>query len=152
VTDGGTGATRLPTLQGTRSDLYRVAVDAGAAHPLRGEGAGAFGVRYAHDRALVQEVRNAHSLYLETWAERGLVGVGLLGVLVAAVLRAAWSRRRRTSRLGRTEAAAAGAAVVVGLVHAGMDWDWQMPALTGVVLLLAAVVLAPVRSSHRLSA
>ena len=34
------GSARLTSAKGTRSDLYRVAVDAFEAHPLRGEGSG----------------------------------------------------------------------------------------------------------------
>jgi hypothetical protein len=32
------------------------------------------------------------------------------------------------------------AAVIVWVVHAGVDWDWQIAALTGTALVLAAAL------------
>ena len=45
---------------------------------------------------------------------------------------------------GHDPAAAAGVAagLVTWAVHAGLDWDWEMPALTGIALILAAVAVA----------
>ncbi|HYF28540.1 MAG TPA: O-antigen ligase family protein [Baekduia sp.] len=137
------GSARLATARSSRSDVYRVAIDAGSANPLHGTGGGTFAIEYARERDVAQELVNAHSLYLETFAEQGLLGLvpllGFVGLLGAAVLRG----RGRAAGLGRTEAAAVGAACVVWLVHAGVDWDWQVPALTGTMLVLAATVFPP---------
>ncbi|MCW2967678.1 MAG: hypothetical protein JWM71_1450, partial [Solirubrobacteraceae bacterium] len=67
-----------------------------------------------------------------------LVGFAALAVLLVAVglaVRAAW-------RLDPALAAGPGAALAVWAVHSGVDWDWEMPALTLVAVVLAGAVLA----------
>ena len=85
-------------------------------------------------------VRDAHSLWLETAAELGLVGLALL---------AAFARRRRgrarRARAAATPAAVAGpaAALAVWAAHSAIDWDWEMPGgATLTALVLAGLVLA----------
>jgi hypothetical protein len=138
TTEGG--AARLLTVSGTRSDLYRVALESFADHPLRGEGAGSYEARYIRDRDVGDSVRNAHSLGLETLGELGVVGalllVAFIGSLAAAVVRG----RRRPGALGRSQVAAVGASCTVWLVHSNLDWDWQVSALTGTFLVLAATL------------
>ena len=139
------GTARLTTSRGTRSELYRIAIDGFEAHPLWGDGAGAYHVRWLRTREVDEDVRDAHSLGLETLSELGLIGgaalLAFLGALVAAAVRA----RIRPGSLRRSEAAAAGAAVIVWVSHSMIDWDWQMPALTGTALLAAAALLPPGR-------
>lgn len=132
------GTRRLITARGTRSDLYRVAIDGFEAHPLRGDGAGGFEVRWARARRVDEDVRNAHSLELETLGELGLVGAALLLAFLGSIVLAAVRSRLRPGGLGRGRTAAVAAAVAVWLVHSSVDWDWQMPAVTGLALLLAA--------------
>jgi tetratricopeptide (TPR) repeat protein len=85
--------------------------------------------------------QNAHSLYLETLAEGGPVGVGLLIAALSVPLVVAV--RRRKSRLIAT----ACSAYVAFLAHAALDWDWQIPAVTVAALICAAIVLAANRPS-----
>lgn len=132
------GTSRLVTAKGTRSDLYRVAIDGFEAHPLRGDGAGGFQVRWARTRHVGEDVRNAHSLELETLGELGLVGILLLLAFLAAIVVAAVRSRVRPGGLGRGQTAAAAAGIAVWVAHSFVDWDWQMPAVTGCALLLAA--------------
>ena len=54
------------------------------------------------------------------------------GVAIAA--RTAW-------RADPALAAGPSAALVVWLVHSGIDWDWEMPALTLVAVVLAGLLL-----------
>jgi O-antigen ligase len=61
---------------------------------------------------------------------------------------AAVSARVRPAALPRSHAAAVGAACSVWVAHSAVDWDWQMPALTGCVLVLAAT-LYPVGRRRR---
>lgn len=136
-----TGSARLSSAKGTRSDQYRVALDGLDAHPLRGDGAGGFEIRWFRERRVDETVRNAHSLYHETLGDLGLVGFGLLALFIGAVVLAAVRARLRPGALSRPQAAAVGASLVVWLVHNGFDWDWEMVAVTAPGLILAAVLL-----------
>lgn len=134
------GSDRLTSTRGTRSDLYRVAIDGFEADPLRGEGAGAFEYRWIRDREVTEKVRDAHSLYLETLSELGIVGAALLLLFLAAVGAAAVRARLRPRAISRSQCAAVTAACSVWAVHAAVDWDWQVPALTGAALVLSAAL------------
>ena len=108
-----------------------MALDGFRAQPLRGEGAGSFAGRWERSRSVELPMRDAHSLVLGTMTELGAVGLSLLAVFLASVAVAARRTRRRRGGLRRSTGAAAAAAIATWLVHAGLDWDWEMPALTG---------------------
>jgi hypothetical protein len=73
---------------------------------------------------------------VETLAELGPVGLGLLLVALALPIVSARAAAR-ASRLG----ACAAAGYVAFLVHAFVDWDWEMPAVTVPALALGASVV-----------
>jgi O-antigen ligase len=131
-----------------RLGLWRVARADAREHRFHGSGAGTFRVQWLERRPSgILLVNDAHSLYLETLAELGIVGFALLcvalgGVLVAALVRA----------LGplRGPAAAVLAAGVAVAAHAGIDWDWEMPAL--MVWLWAAGGMLLARGAERAGA
>jgi O-antigen ligase len=129
------GPQRLASVQSNRYAYWKVAVAAFADHPLTGEGSGGFRTAWLRERDFRESVRDAHSLYLETAAELGLVGLLALGLLVAGCALAAV----------RAGPAAAGsvAALAAFALHAGIDWDWEMPALTLVALALAGSLMGP---------
>jgi len=147
--DAGRGSARLDTAAGTRSDLWAVARHAFADAPLRGQGAGSYQVLFFRDRTVDENVQNAHSLELETAAELGLIGAVLLLAFLGAVGAAVVRSRRHRLALPTTQTAAAGAAVTVWLVHASVDWDWQMPAFTGTALLIAVTLFPSGRRRRR---
>jgi hypothetical protein len=129
-TGAPTGTARLASVESNRYAYWRVALDTFADHPLRGVGTGGFRVEWLQRREFAETVRDAHSLYLETPAELGIVGfLALLALFggVAACVR---------------DQAAIGAALAAWAVHAGVDWDWEMPALTLVAVLLAGAAIA----------
>jgi O-antigen ligase len=134
------GATpaRLASADSNRYGYWRVAVRSWSAHPLAGVGASGFRVEWRRERTVADPARDAHSLPLETLAELGLIGFALLGAWAAGVAhgaRAAW-------RAAPAAAAGPAAALALWAVHACLDWDWEMPALTLVALALAAALLA----------
>jgi hypothetical protein len=140
-----TGATRLTSLKSDRYDYWRVAFKAFAGEPLRGVGAGGWAVWWLRYRRVYDFAQDAHSLPLQTAAELGVVGLLFLGMLVGGVAVAA----RRALRIEPAVTTGAVAAIVVYAAHAPLDWDWQMPAVTLVALVLAGLVLgatAPQRS------
>jgi hypothetical protein len=108
------------------------------AHPLLGSGAGTYEIWYLRHRTDGAKVRDAHGLYIEMLAEVGPLGLALLLVALLTPLVAAVRTRRRP-----LTAVAAGAYVAF-IVHAGVDWDWELPAVTlagllcGVALLIGA--------------
>ncbi len=136
--DDGATATRLSSTATNRYAYWEVALSSFADAPLQGHGSGSFGADWLRERDVPEVVRDAHSLELETAAELGLAGLALLGLLLGGVGAAA------AVALGRERAAAVGpvAGLAVWAVHSALDWDWEMPALTLVALLLAGLLLA----------
>lgn len=104
-------------------------------HPWLGSGAGTFGDYWLKHRPIDVFVRSAHTLYLQALAELGPVGLAL--ILVAILTPLAVLRTRRDPIVG-----AAGAAYVAFAVHAGVDWDWELPAVTLAGVFCAAALLA----------
>jgi O-antigen ligase len=130
---------RLFSLSGSnRSEYWRVAWREWRIDPVLGGGAGSYQRFWLRHRRNDLPVRDAHSLYLETLAELGPLGLALLLCALAVPLAAVGAARRNPL------AAGALGAYVAFLVHAGIDWDWEMPAVTlaalacGIALLLAA--------------
>jgi O-antigen ligase len=119
-----------------RSLYYHVAWREYLGHPLLGSGAGTFARYWLHwgDVGTWGGALDAHSLYLETLAELGPIGLCLLvGFLLYPL------RRTIEHRSLPFVPAAAGASIAF-LVHAGLDWDWEVPAVVVAGLACAAVV------------
>jgi hypothetical protein len=105
-------------------------------HPLLGSGAGSFAAAWLRYRTVSVSVQDAHNLYLETLAELGPIGLLLLVVALASPIRLALRSPRSpivTSTIG---------AYIAFLAHAAVDWDWEMPVVTGAALLCAGSLLA----------
>ena len=131
------GASRLVSLQSNRYDYWSVAIRAFASSPLHGVGAGGWSVDWLRWRHVNEAAQDAHSLPLQTLAELGLVGIALLAAFVTGVaVAAAQAVRRHRLAVGPA------AAVVAYFAHAPLDWDWQMPAVTLVAMLLIGGLLA----------
>ncbi|HYP55934.1 MAG TPA: O-antigen ligase family protein [Solirubrobacterales bacterium] len=139
----GNGAGRLGSAAGeSRYDFWTVAVDQNAADPLKGTGSGTFEFWWTRNSDGSGTVRDAHSLYMQTLGELGVVGLALLVAFLLVVLvgggRAALAAQPRE----RSMLAAALAGCVAFCLGATFDWLWQIPALTVAMLLLAAALLA----------
>ena len=136
----GAGAGRLTTTSSNRYEYWRVGLDAAEQHPLRGLGAGGFRVFWSRERSISEPVRDAHSLEIEIIAELGLVGLAAFLLMVGGVVAASARALRHAS------GAAAGpmAAALAWFLHASIDWDWQLPAVTlpAIVVAGALIVLA----------
>ena len=140
---GGTNLNaRLFSLSASgRTILWRHAWHDARAHPALGSGGGTYEVWYLRHRTNGSKVIDAHSLYAQTLAEVGAVGLALLLVALLTPLVAAVRARERP-----TTPIAAGAYVAF-LVHAGVDWDWQISAVTLCGLLCGAALLIAARRS-----
>jgi Flp pilus assembly protein TadD len=113
-----------------RWQLWTSALDEFRADPLTGGGAGSFETWWLAHGTLAVAVATAHSLYLETLAELGVVGLGLVIAIVALLVALAASGPRTAT------SAAVGAALVAFAFAAGLDWVWDLPA----VAVVAAAV------------
>jgi len=137
-----------------RVEMWRVGLEVARESSLIGSGAGTFRTEWLQRREAGEFlVNDAHSLYLETWAELGIVGLLLLGIVLALVLGAAAARLRGPDRPAAAAVLAAGVALAV---HAGIDWDWEMPALFVWLFAAGGALLAgdgkrPPRSPSRLA-
>jgi hypothetical protein len=141
------GATRLASLRSDRYDYWSVALRAFGTQPFHGVGAGGWSVYWLRWRTIPEGAQDAHSLWLQTLAELGVVGLALLLAFVVGIALGA----ARALRAAAPPAAAV-AALVTYLVHSPLDWDWQMPAVTLVAVLLAGKVLAVAAESYSASA
>jgi hypothetical protein len=97
---------------------------------------------WARDRPDISTGVDGHSLYLEVLAELGDVGFLLILVVVLVPLGTVAARARGPNRPLQAAVLAAGLAWAV---HAGVDWDWEMPAVTLPFIALAAAVTAAAR-------
>lgn len=129
-----------------RASLWRVAWRQFESHVALGAGAGTFALAWV--RSGLVETRggalDAHSLYLETLGELGLIGLALLLVFLLLPL------AHRKLRTGPAPVAAG--AYVVFLVHAGLDWDWEMPAVVLAGMCCGAAALASAGSQAQVVA
>jgi hypothetical protein len=110
-----------------RTELWQVALDGFRSSPLQGSGAGTYQSLWNTKRPRAAYVINAHSLYLQAMAELGLPGVLLLAVLVGATI---FGIAVRTLGSQRVLYGSLLALAVVWALHAGVDWDWEMPVVT----------------------
>jgi tetratricopeptide (TPR) repeat protein len=118
-----------------RVETWRVAWRDAEEHPWLGSGPGTYQRFWFLDRSVPGSVRDAHNLYLETLAEIGPLGLALLVLGLAVPLMAAVRARRKPL------VAAAAGAYAVYLVHAAVDWDWELTALTLTALLVGGALL-----------
>ncbi|TMK93382.1 MAG: O-antigen ligase family protein, partial [Actinobacteria bacterium] len=109
-------------------------------NPVLGSGAGTFDRYWLLYRPVSSFARDAHSLYLETLAELG--PPGLLLLLSTLGLPLLVLRGRRDPLL-----ATAAGGYVAFLVHAGVDWDWELPAVTLAGLICGSSLLVAARGS-----
>ena len=138
----GSGS-RFTSGGGNRYDYWQIAWKQFSDHPLDGVGAGNFDRTYFLERRTSEDVRQAHSIELQTVGETGLVGAAALGAFLVAVFaglwRRAWAARSRDTETGLTVAASG--IFVVWLAQTSVDWLHLIPGLTGIALGAAAILL-----------
>lgn len=139
VNTAAPAATRLGSVSNDgRLPIWHVALKAFESEPWRGVGAGTFPLQWVLRRTTLEYVTAANSLYLQTLAELGVVGMVLLALFLLGLLVGAARSWRSESR--RPLAALAVAALVAWGLHSAIDTDWQMPAVVVPVVALASVV------------
>jgi hypothetical protein len=127
-----------------RSQYWEAALDAFASKPVTGIGAGNFGLYWNAHPEVALPLINAHSLYLETLAELGILGLlFVLGFFAAS----AWAGWRARDAAGG-EAAPALAVLGAGAVTAAIEWSFQIPAAFAPVIVVAGLLTAAPSSAR----
>ena len=125
-----------------RWQFWTSAFDEWKQHRVTGGGAGSFEQWWAQHASFSYFVKNAHSLYLETLGELGLVGLGILALFVlTSVVLGARALRQRSAE-SRVTASALFAVFVAYLAAAGIDWVWEVTAVTALSTFALGLLLA----------
>lgn len=136
IATGGADAEQLAGEN--RVHYWRVAWDQYEANPMLGSGAGTYVDYWLNNRPNDTFARSAHSLYLQSLAELGPIGLAL--VVIALVLPLLVLARRRDA-----VTVAAGSAYLAFALHAGVDWDWELPAVPVAGLVCGGALLVAAR-------
>ena len=122
-----------------RIDFWREAWRDFERSRLVGSGAGSYEWWWAQHQPYSDKAQDAHSLYAETLAEMGLVGLALIVAALGVPLLAL--RRVR----GEPLMPFAIGAYIAFVAHIGVDWDWEMPVVILAGLFCAAAILLAAR-------
>ncbi len=125
-----------------RHDFWRVSLDAFADEPVLGTGAGTYEFDWERRRSIELPVHDAHSLYLETFAELGVFGGVLVLVLVGTLLWTGFAAWRFAPHPDRERYAVLLAAMLAFAIGAALDWFWELTAVGAVFFLAGGVVVA----------
>jgi hypothetical protein len=131
-----------PSSNGRRQH-WDAALKGFAKSPLHGQGAGTYEFTWDRYRTLDVTVVDGHSLYFEVLSEFGVVGLVLILGTIGTIL---WTLLRGVRGPNRMVYATLFAAVLAWAIHAGVDWDWEMPAVTAWVFGVGGAALAGRRS------
>jgi hypothetical protein len=111
--------------------------------PLHGRGAGSYGAWWLQHGSFRYFVQNAHSLYLETLGELGIVGFLLLVGALAAGVVVAVARLLRSSGAERALIAALLGSLTAYMIGAGVDWMWELTAVTLAGVFVLGLLTGP---------
>lgn len=126
---------------GGRWIAWQTAVEMFAGSPLLGIGLGNFGAAYPayHDRVIVYL---AHSAWIETLAEGGVIGVAIVAIFTGALVWIAgriWTWTATGPRRGLRLALAAG--LLFAAFHGAIDHGIQIPAAAFVCAMMIGLLL-----------
>lgn len=135
---------RLADLSGSnRYQYWQSALRGWQTDRLKGIGPGMFELWWARDGEIAEFIRDAHSLYVETLVELGVVGLALLAVALALMLGLGGAAALRRGRFAdRIVAAGATAGVAAFVAGASLNWSWEVGVLPMLAVLLASMALA----------
>lgn len=146
---GTDSSTRLTSFGGERDRVWSSAVRAFRSAPVKGVGAGTFETWWNRDEG-AGYILDAHSVYFEQLGELGVPGLLLVLTALGGLAAAALSLRSELRR-GRTVGAQAAmlAAFLAYLVHAGVDWMWELTAVSVLALVAGALAASAGRAERR---
>jgi O-antigen ligase/polysaccharide polymerase Wzy-like membrane protein len=123
---------------GSRLLGWKIALKEFDRHPFNGGGADTFSIDYYKNRRNGGAAFESHSVYLKAMSELGLVGAIPLVLALVMLIVGCFVRSRRSSR---SMWIALAVITIVWALHAAVDWDWEMAAVTLPVFALAAAGL-----------
>jgi tetratricopeptide (TPR) repeat protein len=130
-------------LSGTgRSEMWRVALDAFGEEPVAGHGAGTYRFSWNELREIDLRLLDAHSLYLEAFAELGLIGGLIVLALIGIILWTGFAAWRAASGARRELHAVLLTVCLTFAVGAGIDWFWEIAAVGAVFFLAGGALVA----------
>ena len=123
-----------------RWQFWSAAVDGWRDAPVVGKGAGTYEAWWAQHGSIRLFVRDAHSLYLETLAELGLLGLAIVLALVVTGLVVGVRRAQRADGDVRVTVAALTAAFAAFAAAAAFEWVWELTVVSVVAVAALALV------------
>jgi len=136
-----------------RWQFWSAAVEQWRHTPVWGDGAGSFESWWAGHGSIPLFVKDAHSLYLETLGELGAIGFALVSAVVAIGIVMGGMRAVDAEGDVRVYVAAATGVFVAYAVAAGIDWVWELTAVSIVGFGSLALAVGPSKAAPtRLSA
>ena len=130
-----------------RWQWWSAAVDQFRENPLVGDGAGSFESWWLQHGDIAGFVRDAHSLYLETLGELGIVGFLLVAGVFASGIAVGASRVRRADVTERPTVAGLLAAFLAFALAAAIDWMWELTAVSVVAFVVLGLLMGPATSN-----
>jgi energy-converting hydrogenase Eha subunit A len=137
-------ADRFSSTSGTgRYQAWDAAINASKGDLLTGIGPGTYEYWWAQTGDSPLFARDAHSLYLETLGELGIIGLILIAGFVLTVLGVGVRRATQGDSSRRWPYAAVTASAAAFAVGAGIDWAWELTVIPVAFMILAAGLLSP---------
>jgi hypothetical protein len=138
------GFVRAHLLSGNGSgrwQFWTAALDEWRTRPWTGRGAGSYEAWWSAHGTVATFVKDAHSLYLETLAELGVLGLALLLALLVGGVAVGSARLKRNQGPTRVTNAALLAVVAAYAVGAGIDWMWELTVVSIVTFICLALLV-----------
>jgi O-antigen ligase len=126
-----------------RWQFWQAAVDEFQTRPLTGRGAGSYEAWWTRHASFSYFVRDAHSLYVETLGELGLIGFALLILFLGSGAAAAAFRLRGAGTAERASIAALAGVLAAYALGAGIDWMWELTVVSVVGIASLALLVGP---------
>ena len=122
-----------------RIDHWRAAMQAYDSSTFHGVGIGTYQFEWEKRRKSQTTVVDAHGLYPEVLGEVGIVGLLILLLFLGGI---GYGIARRATGPNRVLYAALLGAFAAWAIHAGVDWDWEMPVVTAWVFAFGGTAFA----------
>lgn len=126
-----------------RWQFWQAAVDEFQTRPLTGRGAGSYEAWWTQHASFSYFVRDAHSLYVETLGELGLIGFALLILFLGSGVAATAFRLRGAGAAERASIAALAGVLAAYALGTGIDWMWELTVVTVVAIAALALLVGP---------